>query len=247
MWQNPQSGKTNLLVAWILALATARSPQEVQFILTAGRRNSLQPLEALPHVLEYARSYREFHQKEILKRIVQEIHRREEVFAQDPDQGDRLPHIVVVWDDYDDFSNALSGEPEVQKGLELLARRGREANLHTIIAGPLPNLGVGFSDPLPKMVRAWRSGWVLRPLEAGDQNPLGIRIRAPDLAQMVPGRGFLSRHGREEMAQVVFLGIAAAVTRQVMEVRAKWEGQGASRLRGRPGSQTGPGLPPGPV
>jgi S-DNA-T family DNA segregation ATPase FtsK/SpoIIIE len=222
----PQSGKTNLLMAWVLALAAARSPQEIQFILTAGRRNSLQPLEALPHVLEYARSYREFHQKEILTRIGKEIHRREEVFAQDPYQGERLPHIVLVWDDYDDFSNALSGELEVQKGLELLARRGRDVNMHTIIAGPLPNLGVGFSDPLPKMVRAWRSGWVLKPLEAGDQNPLGIRIRAPDLAQMVPGRGFLSRHGREEMVQVVSLGDNPAVTRRVMTIKAQWEGQG---------------------
>ena len=224
----PQSGKTNLLIAWVLALATARSPQEVQFILVSGRRNSLQGLETLPHVLEYARSYREFQQKGVMGRIAAEIHRREEIFSHDPQQGERLPHVVVIWDDYDDFSNALSGEGEIQKGLDLLARRGRDVNFHSVIVGPLPNLGVGFSDPLPKMVRNWRSGFILRPLEAGDQNPLGVRIRAPDLAQMVAGRGFLARHGREEIVQTAFAGDRTAVARKVAELRDRWEQAGVS-------------------
>lgn len=222
----PQSGKTSLLMAWVLALADAGSPQDVQFILAAGRRNSLQPLESLPHVLEYARSYREFQQKGVLTRIREEIQRREAVFSENPAQGERLPYIVVVWDDYDDFSNALGAEVQVQKELEFLARRGRDVHMHIILAGPLPNLGVGFSDPLPKLVRNWRSGFILRPLEPGDQNPIGVRVRPADLSQMVPGRGFFARHGREEIVQVVFPGDAQSLAQRVADVKAKWEGRG---------------------
>lgn len=222
----PQSGKTNLLMVWVLALATFYSPQEIQFILIAGRRNSLRPLEGLPHILEYVRSYRDFQQKGVMARIGREIHRREAIFSENTAEGNRLPHIVILWDDYDDFSNALSGEKEIQQGLDLLARRGRDVNFHTIIAGPLPNLGVGFSDPLPKQVRLWRSGFILRPLEAGDQNPLGIRVRAPDLARMVAGRGFLARHGREEIVQVAFAGNEATIVQRVTELKTYWEQRG---------------------
>lgn len=224
----PQSGKTNLLITWVLALATLYSPQEIQFILVAGRRNSLQPLLGLPHILEYARSYREFQQNGIMTKIVGEIHRREAQLSEDPSLGNTLSHIIAIWDDYDDFSNALSGEREIQSGLDLLARRGRDVNWHTILAGPLPNLGVGFNDPLPKQVRAWRSGFILRPLEAGEQNPLGIRIRAPDLTRMIVGRGFLSRHGREEIVQVAFAGDAQNIIQRVMELRDRWEKAGVS-------------------
>ncbi len=223
----PQSGKTGLLMTWVLMLASYRSPQEVQFILTAGRRNSLQPLEALPHVLAYARSYRDWQQKGLMQRITAEIHRREELLSDDPSRGNTLPHIVLLWDDYDDFSNAVSGETEIQKGLDLLARRGRDVNLHTIIAGPMPNLGVGFSDPLPKAVRVWRSGFILRPLEPGDQNPMGIRIRPGDIPRMVAGRGFLARHGREEMVQIAWAGDNTTVAQRVADLKAQWEQRGA--------------------
>lgn len=222
----PQSGKTSLLISWVLALATLYSPHEVQFVLVSGRRNSLQPLEGLPHVLEFARSYRDFQQKGTMARIAQEIHRRDALFAEDPSIGSQLPHIVVVWDDYDDFSNALSGERDIQQGLDLLARRGRDVLFHNLLAGPLPGLGVGYGDPLPKQVRLWRSGFLLRPLEAGDQNPLGVRVRTPDLARMVVGRGFLARHGQEEMVQVAFAGDAVTIAQRVAELKGRWEQQG---------------------
>ncbi|MCX8067366.1 MAG: FtsK/SpoIIIE domain-containing protein [Anaerolineae bacterium] len=218
----PQSGKTSLLMAWMLALATLYSPQEVQFILISGRRNSLQPLDGLPHILEFARSYRDFQQKGTMARIIREIHRRDALFAEDISAGNQLPRIVAVWDDYDDFSNALSGERDIQQGLDLLSRRGRDVHFHIILAGPLPNLGVGYSDPLPRQVRLWRSGFVLRPLEAGDQNPLGVRVRASDLTRMVAGRGFLARHGQEEMVQVAFAGDANTIARRATEIRDHW-------------------------
>lgn len=224
----PQSGKTSLLMTWVLTLATFYSPQEVQFVLVSGRRNSLRLLEGLPHILEFARSYRDFQQKRTMARIAQEVHRREAIFSEDMSLGSQLPHIVVLWDDYDDFSNALSGDREIQDGLGLLARLGRDVNFHAIIVGPLPNLGVtGFGDPLLKQVRLWRSGFVLRPLEAGEQNPLGVRIRAPDLARMVVGRGFLVRHGREEMVQVAFAGDEATVARRVAELKERWDQEGS--------------------
>jgi S-DNA-T family DNA segregation ATPase FtsK/SpoIIIE len=218
-----QGGKTTFLWSWLLALAQANSPQEVQFILVSGRRNSLRPLQRLSHVIEYCRNADEFHQNKIIAKINAEIDYREKALSDAESTANLFPHLLFVCDDYDEFANTLGNEREVMSGLERLAKRGRDVNMHTIIGGPPPGMGVGYGDPVVRQLKLGRSGILLRLLEAGDQNPLGVRIRPADIRQMPPGRGFIVRNGAEQVVHIATPGEPAAVEQQVIQLVSKWK------------------------
>jgi DNA segregation ATPase FtsK/SpoIIIE, S-DNA-T family len=224
----PQGGKTTLLLTWALALADFNSPQQVQFVLMSGRRNSLQPVRDLPHVLDYCRTPDDFCEGGVLDRLQSEIQRREELLGEDQSWADELSHIVVIFDDYNEFANAVGSKTEVQNCLSTLAKRGRDVNLHTIVAGPLPNMGVGFGDKFIKQLKIGRSGFLLRILDANEQNPLGLRLRPSEVGQMPPGRGYVVRSGFEEMLQVSTPGDDEAIADRVSELQQRWEDAGTT-------------------
>ncbi|OQA21917.1 MAG: ESX-1 secretion system protein EccCb1 [Chloroflexi bacterium ADurb.Bin360] len=218
-----QGGKTTLLWSWIFALAQTCSPQEVQFILVSGRRNSLRPLQRLPHVIEYFRNADEFHQNKTITKIATEIDNREKALNAAESPATPFPHLLFVCDDYDEFSTTLGNERDVMSGLERLAKRGRDVNMHTLISGPLPGMGVGYGDPVVKQLKLGRSGVLLRLLDSGDQNPLGVRIRPADIRQMPPGRGFIVRNGVEQAVHIATPGDPAAVEQQALQLVSKWK------------------------
>ncbi len=207
-----QSGKTTLLWAWVLALAGRCAPQQVQFALVAGRRDSLGPLEGLPHVRVYSRTAEEF-RREGLPWLEGEIERRVGLAASELAVQ---PRLVVVLDDYDELVNAVGNDPAVQRGLTALGRRGVEVRLSVMASGPLPGLGVGFNDPLVRQLKGGRSGFLLRVLDASEPNVLGVRLRAATGVQP-PGRGYWVCGGVEELLQVATPGdgteVAAWVAR----------------------------------
>jgi len=216
----PQGGKTTLLLTWLLSLAEFNSPQQVQFVLVSGRRNSLGPLKDLPHVLGFCRTAESFVQDGVLTCLAAEIERRNALLNESASALEMEAHIVVVFDDYEDFFQGAGEDKNVQEKLALLAKRGRDVNVHAIVAGPLPDLGgVAFRDPLVKQLKIGRSGFLLRLLEAGEQNPLGLRVRAADIQQIPPGRGFVVRSGNEEMLQVAMPG---DVAQQVSNIQQRW-------------------------
>lgn len=223
-----QGGKTTLLFTWVLALAEFNSPQQVQFILVSGRRNSLRPLEGLPHVLDFCRTPESFCQDGTLTRLQAELKRREALLSDACAGTNEWPHIIVIWDDYNEFSGTVGGERQVQDALALLAKRGRDVDIHSIVTGPLPDLGVSYGDALVKQIKSGRSGFVLRILDASDQNPLGVRIRAAEIKQMPPGRGYIVRSGNEEMLQVATPGDTVAVADWVARLRQRWKDAGAA-------------------
>lgn len=226
----PQGGKTTLLLAWALMLAEFNSPQQVQFVLMAGRRNSLRPLEGLPHVLDYCRTPEGFRQDSVLDRLQAEIQRREALLSDCSANLAQLSHIVLMFDDYDEFFNAVGSDKAVQDGLTLLARRGRDVGMHTVVTGPLPDMGgIAFRDPLIKQLKVGRSGFLLRVLDASDQNPLGLRVRAAEVKQMVPGRGYVVRSGSEEMLQVATPGDSTAVADWAARLERRWSNAKVAR------------------
>lgn len=221
---SPQGGKTSLLWTWILSLTQRHSPQEVQFLLVSGRRNSLRPLSNLPHVVDYCPNGDEFKRKDLISRIIEEIDQRNTMLAgTEPSKGIRS-HLLFVCDDYDEFFNTLGNERDIMAGLERLVKRGRDVNLHTIVSGPLPAMGVTYSDPVTRQLKLGRSGILLKLLDAGDQNPIGIRIRAADIRQMPAGRGFIVRNGAEQSAHFATPGDQTAVEEAVAERRNRWQG-----------------------
>ena len=216
----PQGGKTTLLATWAIALAHRNSPQQVQFVLVAGRRNSLAPLARLRHVLDYCARPEDLEETGALPRLVAEIARREGRMASTGDG--KPPTVVVMIDDYDEVFGATGGQAAVQTGLERLAKRGQDVGIHVIVAGPLPSMGVGYGDVLVKQVKLGRSGFVLRVLDPGDQNPLGVWIASSDVRRMPPGRGYVVRNGVEAMLQVATTGNAAATAKWVAAVGERW-------------------------
>jgi S-DNA-T family DNA segregation ATPase FtsK/SpoIIIE len=219
-----RGGKTTLLLTWALALAEHNSPLQVQFVLIAGRRNSLWPLEGLPHVLNYCEKPDNFVRDGVLAKLQAEIQRREILLSDSSSDPGKLPHIVVMFDDYDEFSNAVGGQKEVKEGLDKLAKRGRDVEIHSIATGPsLRNLGVSLhNDPMTTQLKIGRSGFVLQIRDANEQNPLELRIRPAELKQMPPGRGYVTRRGSEEMLQVATVGDGAEVASWVAELRQRW-------------------------
>jgi S-DNA-T family DNA segregation ATPase FtsK/SpoIIIE len=217
-----QGGKTTLLLTWALAMAELNSPQQVQFVLVSGRRNSLRSLESLPHVLGFCRMPSGLSQDGVLARLLGLIDLREKLLSEDLSRAARFPHIVVMIDDYDAFIDATSSEREVEDALGTIAKRGRDVEMHTIVAGPLPNMGAGFSDPVIKQLKVGRSGFVMRILDASEQNPLGLRVRAADIKEIPPGRGYVLRKGSEEMIQVATPGDSAAIADRVGRLQHRW-------------------------
>jgi len=212
----PFGGKTTLLWSWLLALAEANGPQQVQFALVSGRRDSLASLASLPHVAAFCRAADGW--GPLWAFLEAEGQRRQAGTA-------ALPRLVVAIDDYELLFDALAADRAVQEGLVSLARRGRELGLHFILAGALPDLGgAAYRDPLAKQVRVERSGFLLRVLDGSEQNPLGVRVAAAGERGALAGRGWVVRHGRSEPLQVASPGTEEAVAAWAEEIGRRWGG-----------------------
>ncbi len=222
-----QGGKTTLLLTWALMLAEHNSPQALQFVLMAGRRNSLQALESLPHTLDYCRTPEVFKSGTILRRLLAEMERREQAIGANQATVGSLPHLVIVFDDYDDFVNriGLTQDKDLAANLEKLAKGGRDVNFHIIVAGPPNNLGVdAFRDPLLKQVKLGRSGFGLNLLDPNEQTPLGLRLRATDVGQdrLPPGRGFMMRNGVQMLVHVAWPGALPEIEAWVTQLKHQY-------------------------
>lgn len=224
----PQGGKTTLLWTWALTLAEFNSPLQVQFVLVSGRRDSLKPLRGLTHVLDYCRTPDQFCGDGVLARLTAEIERREEVLSGSPTAAEELPHIVVLIDDYDEFCSAVGSDMQMQDGLEKLAKRGRDVEIHSVIAGPLPDMGAGYGDALIKQLKIGRSGFLLRILDATDSNPLGLRVKASEVRGTPPGRGYVVRNGTGQLLQVATPGDGAAASERASRLRERWQSAGVA-------------------
>ena len=221
-----KGGKTTLLLTWALALAEFYSPQQVQFVIVNGQRNNLQSLEGLPHILDYCPTPDSFVQNGALARLQAEIDRRGTLPGGDVAQDGELPHIVVMFDDYNDFCDAVGGE--AKEGLERLAKRGRHIAMHSIITGPsLSSLGAGYNDSMVTQLKPGRSGFVLQILDANEQNPLGLSIRAAEIKQALPGRGFVVRNGTRELLQIATPGDKAKIAEQIERLKQRWHDDSA--------------------
>jgi DNA segregation ATPase FtsK/SpoIIIE, S-DNA-T family len=225
----PQGGKTTLLRTWILSLAKYNSPQQVQFVLVSGRRDSLSPLRSLPHILSYCRLPEEIQEKRVIDHILLEIDRREKAISENVMSRATLSHIVVVFDDYDEFSQVLGSDNDLMSDLGKLAKSGRDVEIHTIVAGPLPDMGVNYQDMLVKQLKIGRSGFVLHVLDAAERNPIGLQLRASEVSNLPPGRGYVVRNGNKEMVHVAMAGDAGEVQTWAKQVSQFWleEGEAA--------------------
>jgi S-DNA-T family DNA segregation ATPase FtsK/SpoIIIE len=136
------SGKSELLVSWVLAMAAERSPDEVTFVLIDFKGGAaFTPLEPLPHVLATLSDLDARLTRRAIESLRAEVLRRERVLAQ---HGAReigqlaaglLARLVIV---VDEFAALVAADPELHEVFTDLAARGRSLGLHLILCTQRP-------------------------------------------------------------------------------------------------------------
>lgn len=140
------SGKSELLQAWILAMAAGHSPQRLTFLLIDYKGGSaFSDCVRLPHTVGLVTDLSPHLVRRALTSLSAELRYREHVLAKHRAKDlaelekaglvDAPPSLVIVVDEF----AALVGEvPEFVDGVVNVAQRGRSLGLHLILATQRP-------------------------------------------------------------------------------------------------------------
>ncbi len=136
------SGKSELLVTWVLALARAHAPADLSFLLIDFKGGaSFAPVRRLPHVVGMVSDLDPVSAGRAVASLRAELLRREEVLAT---HGVRslselppgvLARLVIVVDEY---AALVAVDPTLQTVFADLAARGRTLGLHVILCTQRP-------------------------------------------------------------------------------------------------------------
>lgn len=136
------SGKSELLVSWVLGMAHRRSPDEVAFVLVDFKGGAaFAPLEGLPHVLGTLSDLDERLARRAVESLRAEVLRRERMLAAAGARGiadlatGSLARLVVV---VDEFAALVAERPELHAVFADLAARGRSLGIHLILCTQRP-------------------------------------------------------------------------------------------------------------
>lgn len=135
------SGKSELLVSWVLAMAGAHPPSTVTFLLVDFKGgSSFAPIRALPHVVGVVTDLDERAAHRAMLSLRAELRFRERAISaagartiDDPGVG--LARLVIV---VDEFAAMASDFPELHELFADLAARGRSLGLHLVLCTQRP-------------------------------------------------------------------------------------------------------------
>ncbi|MEO8095212.1 MAG: FtsK/SpoIIIE domain-containing protein, partial [Pseudolysinimonas sp.] len=136
------SGKSELLVAWVLGMAHGRSPCEVTFLLIDFKGGAaFAPLAGLPHVVATLSDLDPRLTRRAIESLQAELLRRERLLA---DRGARsidelaagvMARLVIV---VDEFAAVVSSSPDLHDVFADLAARGRSLGMHLVLCTQRP-------------------------------------------------------------------------------------------------------------
>jgi S-DNA-T family DNA segregation ATPase FtsK/SpoIIIE len=137
------SGKSELLVSWVLAMAHGRSPADVSFLLIDFKGGAaFAPLSGLPHVCATLSDLDAPLTRRAVESLKAEVLRRELLLARAAARAfDELPagslaRLVIV---VDEFAALVTAAPELHEVFGDLAARGRSLGLHLILCTQRPS------------------------------------------------------------------------------------------------------------
>jgi S-DNA-T family DNA segregation ATPase FtsK/SpoIIIE len=193
------SGKSELLITWVLAMAAITAPEAVNFLLvdfkggTAFRR-----LAALPHTVGVVTDLAHGEAARALKSLRAELRRREAKLAglgasDIAEASGELPRLVIV---VDEAAAMLAAFPELSELFSDIAARGRALGVHLIL-GTQRATGV-LSDALLANCALRVS---LRVASDSDSTALLGTDAAARLPHGIPGRLVVARDGDLLIAQ----------------------------------------------
>lgn len=215
------SGKSELLLGWLLALATGHPPGALCFLLVDFKGGaSFAPIAGLPHVVGLVTDLDERSAHRALLSLRAEVRQRERLIADAaarsidelaPETG--LARLVIV---VDEFAALVGGFPELHELFADLAARGRSLGVHLILCTQRPAGAV--RDTVLANVPLRLS---LRVNNRADS----VAVVGTDAASALPprpvGRVVLAAGGAEPvMAQVALAGAG-----DVARVAERWAGQ----------------------
>lgn len=180
------AGKSELLTTWVLGLAVAHAPREVQVLLVDYKGGAtFGALADLPHVVDVLTDLDTGTTARALASLRAELARRERVLAEAGARslaeltGERLPRLLVI---VDEFRTLADSHPELLDSLVRLAAQGRSLGIHLVLATQRPG-GAVTAD-----MRANISARVcLRVLEPTDSHDV-LGDDSAALLPPVPGR-----------------------------------------------------------
>ncbi|MGP6171393.1 FtsK/SpoIIIE domain-containing protein [Microbacterium sp. A204] len=130
------SGKSELLVTWITAMALAHSPVHVAFVLADFKGGTaFDPLRDLPHVSAVMTDLDEEGARRGVESLTAELRRREAVLAElgarnIAEASGELGRLVIV---VDEFAALLQEHPDLGVVFTDIAARGRALGMHLIL------------------------------------------------------------------------------------------------------------------
>ena len=218
------SGKSELLVSWVLALSTVWSPSVVNFLLIDFKGGSaFAPLCDLPHVVGIVTDLDGRQAARAVLSLRAELRFRERVIAAADassidDPAVDLPRLVVV---VDEFAAMATDFPELHELFTDLAARGRSLGLHLILCTQRPAGVVRDSilanSSLRVSLRVNNRADSIAVIGTGDaaelaqdQPGLVVVSRAAD----VPVQAIVIRSSAEDLRRVSLLHIVAAPIRR---------------------------------
>lgn len=194
---NTGAGKTNFIDTIMLSIICKSSPDDVKVILVDPKRVDSRLYEELPHLL-FGLDYYEDDIFGALNWVEGEIARRNELMGQSnirkidsynekAAEGEKLPHIVVIIDEYSQLM--MDYRERTESLIDSIARKGRSAGVHLIIATQLPTKRV-ISDSIKANLTA-RASLAISP-DASKiivENKVKQRLLGNGDMLYTPGRG----------------------------------------------------------
>jgi S-DNA-T family DNA segregation ATPase FtsK/SpoIIIE len=135
------TGKSELLVSWVLAMAAEHPPSELTFLLVDFKGGAaFAPLVAVPHVLGIVSDLDARRSRRAIESLRAELRRREQLLAERgvrsiEELSGELARLVIV---VDEFAAVVSGRPELHEVFADLAARGRSLGLHLVLCTQRP-------------------------------------------------------------------------------------------------------------
>jgi len=140
------AGKSELLQAWILGMASAHSPQRVTFLLVDYKGGSaFRDCVELPHTVGLVTDLSPHLVRRALASLSAELRYRERLLAQYKvkdllelerrGEADAPPSLIII---VDEFAALVQEVPGFVEGIVNVAQRGRSLGLHLILATQRP-------------------------------------------------------------------------------------------------------------
>ena len=137
------SGKSELLVTWVSALAARYPPSQVTFLLVDFKGGAaFDAVRAFPHCVGLITDLDEREALRALASLAAELRHRERVLRDDggrditdPRSAGRLPRLVIV---VDEFATMLGAFPTLHALFVDIAARGRSLGVHLVLCTQRP-------------------------------------------------------------------------------------------------------------